>query len=366
MCKRIVLMLAVLIGGAAVPGNAQDRDVAKQRALIDSLLPELAAARREMLRADSLVRAMQVTEVNDPLDTAVVQPFTIIAPRGQAAETFALIREAVRRAPHLFGSLPPDPRLVIGIEWQAAPHRGLQALARRSNIRMASLYGGSRSARARGGSADAAVANALLPLMPDSVRVWLQDQDWSRGRETDRVHRHLATSPSPYAQRCFRYDVEGCNRAMGLVSVDSLQGYTLEQIRLLAAQRINRQEHTAFWRSCVDAKSSASCLLFMQRTGGLPPAVPPFGRANFLMYVLERGGAGAFARLIAPQHPNARAAIVAAGNAPLPELVGGWRRSIDDNREHSYAGLPKAVIAVLIWTTIAALLAMSSTRRRAE
>jgi hypothetical protein len=262
--------------------------------------------------------------------------------------------------------LPHDPRLVIGIEWQAAPHRGLQALARRSNIRMASLYGTSRSARARGGSADAAVANALLPLMSDSVRVWLQDQDWSRGRETDRVHRHLATSPSPYAQRCFRYDIDACSRALGLVPIDSLQGYTHEQIRLLAAQRINRHEQTAFWRSCVDAKSSASCLLFMQHTGGLPPAIPPFGRANVLMYVLERGGAGAFARLIAPQHPNAGAAIAAAGNASLPELVDGWRRSIDDNREDSYAGLPKAVVAVLIWTTIAALLAMRSTRRRAE
>jgi hypothetical protein len=366
MCKRWAV---VLVGMLALPPQAsaaaQVRDAASQRALLDSLIPQLYAAKRALLHADSVERAMQISAVSDPLDTAVVHPFVLIAPRGQAAETFAAFRAAVRRSPALYADFPVHRRLTLGVEWQAKPHRRLQLLARENNLRMVALYGGSSSRRAK--SADAAARDALLPLMPHSVRVWLQDQHWSRGTETDRVYRSLAMSPSPVGQRCFRSDVTACARALGLAPLpDSLHGYTADQLRKLAAQRISRFENPGYWRSCVEAGLLDRCLAYLEQTGGVPPALYPFARASFLMFALERGGSGAFARLTDPQHRDAATAIAAAANNRLPTLLAHWREYIDESREQSYAGLPAAVAAAFLWTVVAALIAMHSTRRRAE
>ena len=364
MCKRWFPLVTALCALAA-PAYAQERDAAAQRAVIDSLLPQLEAARLAMFRADSLERAARTTVSGEALDTAMVQSLTIIAPRSQFNETVAAFRMAAARAQEILAGLPRDRRLTLAVEWQVKPHAGLQALARNEGLRSVALYGGTRARRAQ--SVEAALADAVLPLMPDSVRAWLQDQVWSRGVETDRVHRQLATSPSPDASACFRNNTSACARALGLVPRDSLQGYSREQVRALAkARRIHPMEQGASWRSCVEGGDMTSCLRVIRQSGGLPPALPPFGRANFLMYVLEQGGPGAFARLISPEHTTAASAIVAAGKQPLPSLINGWRRHIEERRALSYAGLPKAVIAALLWTVVAALVAMRSTRRRAE
>jgi hypothetical protein len=364
MCRRISL-LGLVLCLFALPADAQQRDAVRQRAVIDSLLPQVAAARSAMIRADSLERAARMTVDGEPLDTAIVQSLTIIAPRSQFNETVAAFQIAAARAQELLSGLPRDRRLVLAVEWQIKPHSGLQALARREGLRSVAIYGGTRARRAQ--SVEAALADAVLPLMPDSMRAWLQDQIWSRGVETDNVHRQLATSPAPDAGACLRNDMNACARALGLAPQrDALQGYSREHVRALAKARLNPYENGALWRACVGGGDTEACMHYIKQTGGLPPALPPFGRANFLMYALERGGPGALARLISPEHANAAAAIAAAGKQPLPVLINGWRQNIEAQRAVSYAGLSKGILAALLWSIAAAFVAMRSTRRRAE
>jgi hypothetical protein len=139
MYKRKIIHAASALLLIATPVMAQQRDAASHYAAIDSLLPQMIMARRAMLHADSFERAVQLRAASGPLDTAIVQSLTIIAPREQAAETFALFRGAAAHAQELLAGLPRDNRLVLAVEWQVAPHRRLQQLAQANGWRMGAL-----------------------------------------------------------------------------------------------------------------------------------------------------------------------------------------------------------------------------------
>jgi hypothetical protein len=84
-----------------------------------------------------------------------------------------------------------------------------------------------------------------------------------------------------------------------------------------------------------------------------------------LLHALEKGGSGSLARLRAAGDLQVADAVAAAAGQPLNRLVKSWHSGITQGYV-SHAGLPRAVAAALIWATIALLISLRSTRRRAE
>jgi hypothetical protein len=79
---------------------------------------------------------------------------------------------------------------------------------------------------------------------------------------------------------------------------------------------------------------------------------------------LERGGDGAWARLLEdPDMPPEEALVYAAG-VPLVELVSEWRAWVVSNRPQVYAGLTGTSALALLWILLFAALAARSTRWR--
>ncbi len=312
MCSRAFLLALIASVSVARPAYAQDsNEAARQRALVDSLLPQWFAVQLELLRADSVDRARRQGH-NVAVDTAMIGPFTVIAPDEQASEHFRNFRRAVAERALMLEGLQAGGQALFAQRDGVGPLLRFQA--ERSNAPLLRIYGSSPRVRER--STRVAVDNAIYRYLPITVRTWLGTDELARGRELGNVYREMATSPAPEVRECHRGNAAACLAALGL-----------------------------------NAES----------TGGFSPAA----RASLLMHALSVGPPGAVARLNTAAALTPGEALQRASRLDLSQLVRNWRSDIASEYV-SYAGLARASVAAMLWAVASLLLALRSTRRRAE
>jgi hypothetical protein len=309
----LAILLVCLLAPAETAAQ-ESAEIAAQRARIDSLLPEWRAANREILRADSIRRARR-EQRQVPVDTVAIAPFVIIAPRKQSAAHFRNFRRAVAERAVMLEGIPENKHLKLFVENDGGGPESIRYQAERSHGRFVRIFGNSPRVRQRFTRVE--VDNALYEYLPPAVQAWLGGTELGRGRNRAEVYRELATSPSPTVRECHKGSTAACISALGIGSAPPDSGFS----------------------------STA--------------------RGSFLMHALASGGAGSLARLNDAGNASAGVAIEQASGRQLPRLVNDWKRGLA--REYvSYAGLVRASGAGLLWAVIAGLLALRSTRRRAE
>jgi hypothetical protein len=117
------------------------------------------------------------------------------------------------------------------------------------------------------------------------------------------------------------------------------------------------------WGECVDGDVSEACdALLVQINANAP--LPAQIRETLVAYALERGGRGAWSRLLENPEAPAITALEYASTVPIDELLNGWRTLIMSNRPDTYSAIvPRGALAVL-WVLFFSFLAMRSTRWR--
>lgn len=317
MCNLRMAFVTGCLLLLAVPASAQqiDNALARQRARIDSLLPEWRAAARQLRVADSISRAQRRTHP-PVVDSALIGPFVVIAPLDEAAEHFRNFREAFARRAAIFEGMPAASRVRVFVERDIPRSTTLRFLAEQSRGRFIRIYGSSAGARTQ--QTRAAVDDAIAEFLPLRVRVWLGGAELSRANESARIYRQLATSPSPLVHACHRGNTAACIDALDLGS----------------APRV---------------------------AVGLGQAA----RASFLLHALKQGAPGSLGRLQHDSTASVSVVLERLTRQPLATLVADWQNAVR-NSYVSHAGLPRASLAASFWAAIALLFALRSTRRRAE
>lgn len=191
------------------------------------------------------------------------------------------------------------------------------------------------------------------------------------------LYRRVAAIPSKAVRACLSGDDAACLLSFGLEGRDvPLRDlYTPPELALLA------RENDARFRSAADSETLGRC-----RTGdnaacedllddhwemattplGRLWAVPFDGdlRGSLLWYAVQRGGAGAWSRLLGQAGASPLAALEAASGLNGPELVAGWRDSVLEGRSEHRAGLGSLTLTSLLWILLFIALAARSTRWR--
>lgn len=381
MCDRIgvspavaslglALLGLILVPGASVSGQEREPSPtpAEIRERIDSLLPLWKEAVRRKRRADSL-RALAEEARRIRLDTVRVDRLRILATAGDAAEARRLFsrgwepyRPVVGRAADrldrywflYLGSevdhgwdTRPDTVLKVGLGRWSTPGRLREEVRR-------------------------AVGTALTRTLPEDFGRWvgkrpvlleLYEDEWAG------VYRDLATSVSRVARRCFRTG-EACWSALGLEAreVGWEAWYTAEQRRYVVNTRTGtsaiparRETRQACRKGELDA-----CDRFIRMMGWGPPIPLEAGsRASVVAFALQRGGPGAYARLLEGGGPI-RARLGRAAGLPPDSLVRAWRREVRIHRPNVHADLGRSRWSVLAWLVVFTLLATRSTRWRLD
>ncbi len=363
MSSRSLFLSCALFALSATQAMAQTPEIAARRARIDSLLPQVRAAHVQVLRDDSLRKARELAADLEPLDTVSIPPFTVIVRRREARETSAAFRWAIEPWRETLRGFSPDSGLVLAVEWAKDPYRPLQLLANARGYRMVSLYGANAGRRRQ--SAISAVADALTPFLPDNVQAWLKGASLSSGLDDANVYRQIATSPSAYATGCLKHVAVDCMKALGLRDVEPMQGYSASKIIQFAIDRAGYYD-ADLHAECVRDRAVASCLRLLESTGGVPAALAGSARSNLLLFVLERGGVGAFPRLVEQEGVSALDAVAVTGGSNTESLIAGWRADVGRAISPTRAGLPGAVAGSVFWSVVALTFALRSTRRRVE
>jgi hypothetical protein len=348
---------------APLDARAQSAEAQAQHARIDSLIPEWRAANRAVLMADSVRRARRLASEQEPLDTLVLPAFMIVARHKQAAETFAAFRAAVRRRGDMLEGIPRDRHVTLLVQWEVDRYRTLELMSGRPRHRLVSLYGVNPDRRRR--SAFSGVDGALVDFLSPSVRAWLADPNLLNRTDRAHVYRELATSSSAHARGCFRRDPSACLAALELNDTpDPTRGYTIPQLQHFV-RRVSSY-HEAPRATCLQRGELASCLESFKSYGGPPLPLGRSARASLVMFALERGRKGSLARMAGQSDATPVRALAAAAGMPPEELIRAWRDDVDQHRHVTRAGLPGAALAALFWSLVALLVALRSTRRRAE
>lgn len=334
-------------------------EAAMYRARIDSLLPVYEAARRALTVADSVREVNELAAQREPLDSILLTPFIVVAPRSHADKVFPLMRRTIEERASLLAQLESAPRITLLVEADSF-YRAFRSMNKAPRHHIVSLRGDDGERRRR--IAANAVDDALLDLAPPAVREWMLDGRMTHGREAKHAYRALATSPSGMTKRCYDGVVEECVNALGLgTPYDSTRGYTNEQIRTLAVRA--RGTNFRAYAHCRDAGIMEQCFAILRSYGGPPMPLGRIPRANFLVFALERGGPGAMARLTASRS-DATSSIESAAGTDVRTLAREWRENIEAARPVANAGTGAAGAATLIWAVIAMGFALRSTRRR--
>ena len=308
------LLCAVLLTASPCLGQSLTPEAAAQRARVDSLIPEWRAARREMHYDDS-VREARLRAQPLALDTAVFGPFMVVARASESQEHFRNFDKAVASRADILRGISPQSRVRLFVERDIGQDDALRFRARQSTGHHVRIFGGSPRARLR--FTRLAVDNAMYEFVPPNVRSWLRDAGLSKAADRASIYRELATSSSPVVRACYKEDVASCIRAL------QLGGATPDSLALSVT-----------------------------------------ARASMLMHALSESDATMW-RLMAAADRAPASALEHASGELLPALVRSWRRQIDSSYM-SHAGLSRASAAAFLWSIVALLLALRSTRRRAE
>lgn len=367
--------MALAISTATTVEAQSHPTTAELQARLDSLRPLVARAKSELEARETRDEraAHEAAAAVARVDTLRVGLVTVVTPVEQAdvaRELFTDVWEAsyslVRRSPTL-------ERSTFAFQWSddlVPIHLGPpDAQGRQHRIEPATW---TRRARVEDEIREAIGVTLAVDLGAGATAVgrWAGANPW-RARAMEEVYRRVATTQSRVTRSCLEGDTEACGSAMGLgprpTPAPLEEWYTAEERRLLVTglwRLATRRLEPSGWSACVGAADTAACdrLLVLEGSDWTP--LDGTVRATLLAYALERGGEGAWERLLADPGMTPIDALEHASGVPISELLSGWRARLVANRPDTYEGLAQRSGTTLVWTLFFAALALRSTRWR--
>lgn len=361
----------LLVPGTPLRAQSHRAEEAALARHLDSILPAFGAA-RQMQRAvqarwDSAAQARAAARVRGLLDTVSVGPLRVVTHHGQErlahdlfADVWSEYRPQVQDSPALEHTL-------FTFEWAVR----LEAIPVEGSVERVEVPRWTSRA-----SVEDRIRQAIGMALDGDLsttrvgRSWLPSPVRPVGEPAD-VYRALAVTPSKINRSCLVGDVHACAQALGLgVSPDSWKSWFTpqeERDQVLSRYLFDRRSR-ALQRACGNG-SDASCRRLLGQEYARPhrftPGTLPYSaRQSLLWLALQRGGVGAWDRLLKdPDAPPEQALAEVAGVGVDP-LVAAWRRWVLERRPDVSAGLPGAVLAAGAWILLFGALAMRSTRWR--
>lgn len=377
------VLLAPMPVAAQVETTAQAEAAPSPQELrhrLDSLAPLVAEARAAVNRQrtrdeeDRRRAAAAATRV----DTLAVGPLAVLTPSGQAESTrelFARVWEehfahlghspALERSTFAYQRVEDEP-LPIHVEG------GGHVLYRDAWVPVFRVEENVRSLIAGAMSHDLRESDALVG-------------DWVWGNALDaepleETYRRIAITASRATRGCLAGDTDACAAALGL-ELPPGEGVVAGETpaRDLLAEWYTPEERQArvsrhrVWRSrraqvlrarCTQEDDIAACDEYMQRFGWNWAPMGPEARESVLAHALDRGGEGAWTRLLEDPEMAPREALEHASGASLEDLLASWQSELVANRPETFEALGGSSGRAFLWTLLFAALALRSTRWR--
>jgi len=367
-------------GGAATPqassvgASTMTPEQARLLEKLDSLRPLVAEAQvaLDVRIARDLEATRRAAAAAARVDTLGVGLLTVVTPTGQADIARALITEVWNEHFALIERSPTLAESIFVFEWSDAR----VPIHVESNARPVQFRGSTQRPRVK-----SAIRNAIgAALAHDLRRAGTQVGLWVSGNplqepNLEAIYRVVATRRSQVTRACLAGDVSACASALSLGTrrqdlAQLSEWYTPEERRALVVawrpelmSRFDRPERTR----CVEGRDHAVCDEFLTSFGSMRrdwSPLPPSVRETLLAYAVERGGPGAWERLLEDPDMEPGQALEHASGSTLPELLAGWRARLVEHRPETFEDLAPSTGLSLVWTILFAALAMRSTRWR--
>jgi len=398
--SRASALVAMVVLALANPVAAQDqqtnREAAEQlQAHVDSLVPLLLEAeerlRQREIRDQRISRDAAAAAAS--VDTMRVGLLTIIAPVEQAELAEKLFTDTWTEWYSEIELSPTLDKTTFTFQWS----NDRVPIHVEGSVRHLTFDRWMRGARV---SAD--IRDAIgLSLNSDLHDTDAYVSEWAWGspfasRDYAQTYRIIATTQSRATRNCLAGEVSACGSALGLDAPLHPRGprsdrleellewetlrrerlqvwYTPEERRAMVASngrlpaRFRRvgsvQIGGSEWGECVEAHVIEVCdTLLLQYSDGVP--LPGLVRETLMAYALERGGQGAWARLLENPEAPPIEALEYASALPIDDLLSGWRTLIISERPDSYDSMVSRVALAMLWILFFSFLATRSTRWR--
>lgn len=356
---------------APAPGGEQT-PLSAERALLtarlDSLLPLVEEA-EAALRARTLVTEEQAREAAATIarvDTLRVALLTVITPVEQAETARMLFTEVWNEH---FGRVDASPSLeenTFTFQWsdERVP---IHVWSASRAVELARRTSRSRVKAAIRGQIGGALVQDLHRAVPRLAN-WVA-ADPFRPQDHAAAYRMAATSRSRASRSCLAGDLQACADALGLGVERGEQQirtwYTPEERRMIVEGAIPPERlETSSRARCLERADYEACDEVIQ---SVPRDWTPLGgpvRETVLAYALERGGRGAWTRLLSNPEMEPVEALEHASGLSIEELLAGWHALLLESRRASFENLVPSSGRSLAWILLFAALALRSTRWR--
>lgn len=370
-----VLIAAVLVTVLPLDGRAQQTPEEERLVrLVDSLAPLVREAAQEARAARVAYNAARLAEQSG-LDTIQIGPARVVIGDGQA--------DAARD--------------VIGSVWEEdfAPWAGPSPAFEWSSVHF--FWGRGDNPFLRSASSATVTGSSFrsLEYMQEGARnalgiIYKRDlratplSTWAhqnapvrRPADPENLYRGVAVAPSRAARQCLEGDTQGCLAALALEMDDTPfdEWYTPAE-RIYMGRRIHSGDQAAL-KGCHEGALAACDALLMSwrtyqqpvegRAGGDPywgTPLRPEIRNSLLWFALDRGGEGAWARLLERAQAGPAEALAHASGIPLSTLVQEWQAWVVEHRPRKPRAASTGAGTAVLWTLIFMAFAARSTRWR--
>jgi len=214
------------------------------------------------------------------------------------------------------------------------------------------------------------VSRAIRASLDSTMRIWmpvLRPPGADSIELGERAFRVAVTSGSAAVRRCLAGDDAQCKSALGLTPADDpLRAWydpidypdLLKRVSNLHAQ-LETELGTPVVRACLDDHDIPSCTRVV--TGiplsALRPPMPDDVRSLLVLTAMQKGGDGAFDRLLADSTTPPLARLAAAARVPEHELLSEWRTRVMVSRPAK--ALPTAAITLVSLAWVAGCFALA-------
>ena len=219
-----------------------------------------------------------------------------------------------------------------------------------------------------------AISRALHASLDAGIRSWVSPPR-APGRDSavfsERAFRLAVATGSSAVRRCLAGDDSACVSTLGLTTVaDPLHAWydagdypdVVKALRNLRGM-LEHQLGTGTWLACTSKRERDACaaaVAIIPATAYQPP-MPDDARVMLLFAALERGGAGAFDRLVADSASPPLARLARTAGVSPAELLDAWRARLTISRPQKAMPTPAILAVALAWIAGAFALSLRNT-----
>lgn len=353
----LAVLLAML---AQAPSGevAQDTLVAR----VERLLPQWRQAVEVAARADALREQSREVAALANVDTVRVGPLRVLASPEDTASARSLFEATWKEFAPLVGDSIRGLAAAIFV-FHGSPGAAEIYVRQDRVYRLTPPPWG--AGRRISEHVRAAIGQALADALPDDVRQWIGGSPLIQLRGPAAVYRELATAPSRAARSCFVGVGGWCWEALGISQAGDpwRTWYTAPERRLVATRLPSfGSPRTAQALQCFAGSLQACDALLFERAPPIPLSAT--ARTSLVVYALQAGGEGSYARLLATASPSLPERLALAAGRDRDALVAAWRADVLSRRPDAAADLARLPWSVLFWMLVLGGLAVRGSRWR--